>query len=263
MTPLAGRKAAPFIRTVPVAQLGAEADLPPIGLPQPHLMVALRWINLDEPAGSTRLIQEGVDVRQRLRERLRDGVEAPVAVADAPRHVRLPRENTTDDVTGSRMLDPAAIGQVVQLSAGLCRLPGREALDGTGPRRGPGGGLEDELDPAVRREAEGQKAGKGGGRVPPEVSDLGCERCKGRVVLSLKGDRGVDEAERRDVELRTSTSFGGRYRPRSKGARGGGRGRRGAEPGAAGVGDRPRRAPTPSAGPSLSTCHYGCQRVRP
>ena len=195
--------------------------------------------------------------RAAARQRSRRVLTFPV------RHVRLPRENTTDDVTGSRMLDPAAIGQVVQLSAGLCRLPGREALDRTGPRRGPGGGLEDELDPAVRREAEGQKAGKGGGRVPPEVSDLGCERCKGRVVLSLKGDRGVDEAERRDVELRTSTSFGGRYRPRSKGARGGGRGRRGAEPGAAGVGDRPRRAPTPSAGPSLSTCHYGCQRVRP
>ena len=32
------------------------------------------------------------------------------------------------------MLDPAAIEQVVPLSAGLCQLSSREALDGPGPR---------------------------------------------------------------------------------------------------------------------------------
>ena len=52
----------------------------------------------------------------------------------------------------------------------------------------------------------GERPERGGGGSPPEVRNLGCKRCKGRVALSLKGDRDVDEAERRDVELRTSTS---------------------------------------------------------
>ena len=43
-----------------LAQLGAEAGLPPVGLPQPHLMVALGEVKLGEPAGATRLVQEGV-----------------------------------------------------------------------------------------------------------------------------------------------------------------------------------------------------------
>ena len=46
-----------------LAKLGAKAGLPPVGLPQPHLMVAWGWIKLDEPAGATRLVQEGAHVR--------------------------------------------------------------------------------------------------------------------------------------------------------------------------------------------------------
>ena len=76
-----------------MAQLGAEAGLPPVGLLQQHLKVALGEIKLSEPAGAIRLIQEGVDVRQRLHERLRDGVEAPIVVADALRPVRFPSEH--------------------------------------------------------------------------------------------------------------------------------------------------------------------------
>ena len=39
--------------------------------PSAHLMVALGWIKLGEPAGAPSLVQQGVDVRQRLHERLR------------------------------------------------------------------------------------------------------------------------------------------------------------------------------------------------
>ena len=70
-----------------LAQLGAEAGLPcpSVGLLQPRLMVALGEIELGEPAGAARLVQpeEGINVRQRLHERLRDDGEAPVTVVVA------------------------------------------------------------------------------------------------------------------------------------------------------------------------------------
>ncbi len=53
-----------------LAQLRAEARLRPVGLPQPHLVVALGQIELGEPPGAARLVQEGVDVRQRFDLRL-------------------------------------------------------------------------------------------------------------------------------------------------------------------------------------------------
>ena len=43
-----------------------------------------------------------------LHEGLRDGVEAPIVAADAPRPVRRPREHRRRRVTGGRMLDRAA-----------------------------------------------------------------------------------------------------------------------------------------------------------
>ena len=102
---------------------------------------------------------------------------APVVEADAPRPVRLPREHRRRRVPCGRKLDPAAIEQVVQLSAELGQLPGM--LDGPGPRHGPGAGTS-----SIPR-----SGGRPGG--------------EGRVILPLQGDRGVDEAKRREVELRS------------------------------------------------------------
>ena len=61
-------------------------------------------------------------MRQRLDRRPRDGVEAPVVVADAPRPVRLTREHHRRRVPGRRVLDPAAVGQVDELRAQLREL---------------------------------------------------------------------------------------------------------------------------------------------
>ena len=47
----------------------------------------------------------------------------------------------------------------------------------------------------VRREA--------GGRPQHDVSELVFESCQGRVILPVQGNRGVDEAERREVRLCT------------------------------------------------------------
>ena len=40
-------------------------------------------------------------------------------------------------------------------------------------------------------------------RASQDVGELVFERSEGRVILPLQGDRGVDEAERREVEFRT------------------------------------------------------------
>ena len=151
---------------------------------------------------------------------------APVVEADAPRPVRLPREHRRRRVTCGRKLDPAAIEQVVQLSAELGQLPGNEALGGTGPRHGPGAGTS--------------SIPRSGGRPAGE----------GRVILPLQGDRGVDEAKRREVELRSEER--GAVLEVGSGGEGERPARRGA--GVAGVGDRPRRAPTHPGGPAVSTC---------
>ena len=150
---------------------------------------------------------------------------APVVEADAPRPVRLPREHRRRRVTCGRKLDPAAIEQVVQLSAELGQLPGNEALGGPGPRHRPGAGTS-----SIPR-----SGGRPGG--------------KGRVILPLQGDRGVDEAKRREVELRSeergpSSKWGVEERARD---------RRGAEPRVAGVGSAAASSNAPR-GPAVSTC---------
>ena len=82
--------------------------------------------------------------------------------------------------------------------APLCEPSGGGALDGPGPRHGPGAGLEDGLDPAVRREA-----GRGGGKGPARTSANSSLRAsQGRAALPFQGDRGVGEAQRRELELR-------------------------------------------------------------
>ena len=56
-------------------------------------MAALGWIKIGEPPGATLLFHKGVDVRQRLHERLRQGVKVPAVAADAQRSVRCPLED--------------------------------------------------------------------------------------------------------------------------------------------------------------------------
>ena len=84
---------------------------------------------LGEPVSATRLVQVGVHVLQRRLERIRDGVEAPVVVADAPRPVLFLREHHRRRVTGRRVLNPASSQQVSQLAAQLRELPFGQPLD--------------------------------------------------------------------------------------------------------------------------------------
>ena len=74
-------------------QLRPKARLPPVRGPHPQQMITTGQIELGEKAGSPRAVEQRVDVRERLDHRARDRVEAPVVVADAPRPVRLAREN--------------------------------------------------------------------------------------------------------------------------------------------------------------------------
>ena len=69
---------------------------------------------------------------QRLHERLCDGVEALVVVADAPQPVWFPREHHLRRVTGRRVLNPASSQQVGQLAAQFCELPFGQPLDRPG-----------------------------------------------------------------------------------------------------------------------------------
>ena len=66
--------------------------------------------------------------------------------------------------------------------------------------RGPGAGLDDGSlhmpRSRVRREA--------GGRPRQDVRELAFESREGRVIRPVQGDRGVDEAERREVVLHTA-----------------------------------------------------------
>ena len=59
-----------------------------------------------------RAVEQRIDVRERLDRRPRDGVEAPLVVADEPRTVWLASEHHISRVTRRRVLDPAAIEQV-------------------------------------------------------------------------------------------------------------------------------------------------------
>jgi hypothetical protein len=56
-------------------------------------MVALGEVEFGEPLSASRLIQESVNVRQRLNKGFGDGVEAPIIVADAPGAVGLACED--------------------------------------------------------------------------------------------------------------------------------------------------------------------------
>jgi hypothetical protein len=56
-------------------------------------MIALGEVEFGEPLSASRLIQESVNVRQRLNKGFGDGVEAPIIVADAPGAVGLACED--------------------------------------------------------------------------------------------------------------------------------------------------------------------------
>jgi hypothetical protein len=80
---------------------------------QAHLVITLGQIKLGEPPGSTRLmtlVQECINVLERFERGLRDGVETPVVVANAPRAVLLPCEDHQCSVSRSR--EPTTIKQV-------------------------------------------------------------------------------------------------------------------------------------------------------
>ena len=83
-----------------LAQLGGKAGLPPVGPPQRHPIEASCFTKLRVSSRGALLCGSGTT--------LRDGVEAPVVVADAPRPVRLSLEQHRRRVTGGRMLDPGA-----------------------------------------------------------------------------------------------------------------------------------------------------------
>jgi hypothetical protein len=89
------------------------------------------------PRCSTRLIQEGVNVRERFDLGLRDGVEAlpaPVIVADAPRAVGLPREHHRGRVSRGSVLNPTTVEQVADLAPKLRKLAFLQPFEGPGPR---------------------------------------------------------------------------------------------------------------------------------
>ena len=64
-------------------------------LPDAELHVGHREVQLGEEARAARLVDEPVDVRQRLHRPLLDGVEPAVVLAEASRPFRLP-PNTTE-----------------------------------------------------------------------------------------------------------------------------------------------------------------------
>ena len=66
-----------------------------------------------------RVIEQRVDVRQRLDCRARDGVEAAIVVADAPQPLWLACEHFRCRVANRRVLDRAAIELVDELRAQL------------------------------------------------------------------------------------------------------------------------------------------------
>ena len=94
-------------------------------------MITTGKIEFGKEVRTPRAVEQRVDVRQRLDRRARDGVEAPVVVADAPRPVRLTREHHHRRVPGRRVLDPAAVEHVDELRAQLRCFTGRDR--GIGP----------------------------------------------------------------------------------------------------------------------------------
>ena len=135
-----------------LAQLGGKAGLPPVGPPQRHPIEASCLTKLRVSSRGALLCGSGTT--------LRDGVEAPVVVADAPRPVRLSLEQHRRRVTSGRMLDPAENASQSSRSCscrrstdsspaerclmGRVRGMGRKPVSGTSsiPRSGggPGGG---------------------------------------------------------------------------------------------------------------------------
>ena len=71
----------------------AKRRLELVGLPNAELHVRHGKIELGEEARTARLIDELVDVRQRLHRPLRDGVQSAVVLTKAPRAILLSREH--------------------------------------------------------------------------------------------------------------------------------------------------------------------------
>ena len=105
-----------------LAKLGPEARLLAVRGPHPQLMVATGQIELGEEVQAARAVE------QRGSTALRDGVEAPVVVADAPRPVQLACEHHRRSVPCGRVLNPAAVEQVDELCTKLRELAVRELL---------------------------------------------------------------------------------------------------------------------------------------
>ena len=108
-----------------------------------------QMVKFGEESWPPRTIKQRVDVRQRLHRRARHSIQAPVVVADARRPVRLTREHHRRRMPRGRVLNPAAVEQVNQLRALLCKLAVGRALHRAWPRHRRLACLELELHAAV------------------------------------------------------------------------------------------------------------------
>ena len=84
-----------------------EAGLPAILLANEELMVGRLEVELGEELGSTALVNELVDVRQRLTGFLGDRIQAPKILAETKGTVLLAREDHRGGMRGTGRLNPA------------------------------------------------------------------------------------------------------------------------------------------------------------
>ena len=105
-----------------LAARNAERRLVLVLLPDPELHVGHCQVELGEEACTTRLVHELVHVRERLHRPLRDRVEPAVVLAEAPRPVRLAREDDRGSMRGAGGDDPALVQQEGHLLPALIEL---------------------------------------------------------------------------------------------------------------------------------------------
>ncbi len=96
-------------------------------------------------------------------------------------------------MTGSRRLDPAPVQQVDQLATQFGQLAFGNSLDRTSPRHWPVARLKYELNSSIR--------GKPTRRASQHIRKFLLERSEGGMIRALEVHRGIDEAQRGQVEL--------------------------------------------------------------
>ena len=106
----------------------AEGGLELVLLADAELHVSTLEVQLGEKAGAPGLVNELLNVWQGLHRALRDGVEAAVVLAEAPRAVRLAGEDDGGCMGGTRRHNPAPVEQGRNLLATLVELALRPTL---------------------------------------------------------------------------------------------------------------------------------------